>query len=432
MTRTTGMILALLLTAAVAFANPTAFVWGDDMESGTNGWTTADLTASAAPHFHWDTYQAYEGHSWWCGTFDYDSDGGYGNGWDDRLVLPPVSTNPVAVENASWGEIKSLYRDGGTSGSGRDGRDDILPVLTFAFRHDSEIGYDYTYVQAESSGTYVNLNRGYDGAQDWTDLGAYGFDLSTYDDPLNIRFRFVSDGAYSDEDGDYLSDGGAFHVDNIRIFDFNTGEVLFYDSEPGGDEGECMPAVPAAAGDHWHIIDRACPAYSDPHSWWCGDDADTSLIPPNLANALLSPVFYTDWAVSCTLYAAVHFAIPTVDNDYFTVLSTPDGVEYYSIGGWWGDFGQCDGWATSFFHGLDIQVGPGTSYYTGVAFVMYTTDNGCGPGGGGDAGVMIDDVWICTNGMPPGWPRGAATGTRYAEPYGAAKSASLTRRLMHR
>ena len=25
---------------------------------------------------------------------------------------------------------------------------------------------------------------------------------------------------------------------------------------------------------------------------------------------------------------------------------------------------------------------------------MYTTDNGCGPAGGGDAGTMIDDVWF--------------------------------------
>ncbi|MFH1689746.1 MAG: hypothetical protein ABIE42_05845, partial [Candidatus Eisenbacteria bacterium] len=28
----------------------------------------------------------------------------------------------------------------------------------------------------------------------------------------------------------------------------------------------------------------------------------------------------------------------------------------------------------------------------GFLWIMYTTDNGCGPGAGGDAGVMIDDV----------------------------------------
>jgi hypothetical protein len=114
---------------------------------------------------------AYEGErSWWCGNFDYDMDGGYGNGWDDRLELPPIYVNPVPVEDVSWAVLKALYRDG-TSGDRKGrGRDPVMPVLTFAYRHDSEIGYDFTYVQAESSGAYVNLNRGYDGVQPWTDV----------------------------------------------------------------------------------------------------------------------------------------------------------------------------------------------------------------------------------------------------------------------
>jgi hypothetical protein len=98
-----------------------------------------------------------------------------------------------------------------------------MPVLTFAYRYDSEIGYDFTYVQAESNGVYVNLNRGYDGVQPWTDIGPYGFELSNYDDPLQVRFRFISDGAWSDEDGLYFSVGGGFAVDNIKVYDFATG-----------------------------------------------------------------------------------------------------------------------------------------------------------------------------------------------------------------
>ena len=128
----------------------------DDMESGTNGWTTLDESIGSGNHFHWDTYMAFEGQSWWCGCFNYDADGGYGNSWDDRLVVPTVD-----VSGATY------------------------PILTYAFRHDSEVNYDYTYVQAESMGSYVNVNQGYDGVQAWTDIGVYGFVLVPYDNPLN-------------------------------------------------------------------------------------------------------------------------------------------------------------------------------------------------------------------------------------------------------
>ena len=377
-------IMALVASTAVAKLNvdtpatelngpsrENVLFWFDDMEGDVSLYGTADLTQGASPHFHWDTYYAYggSGESWWCGNFDYDANGGYGNSWDDRLVIPTLDLSTATY-----------------------------PILTYAYRHDSEPAYDFTYVQAESLGVYRNLNRGYDGVQAWTDIGVYGFVLVPYDDPFNARFRFVSDGAYSDEDGDYLSDGGAFAVDNIQVFDYFTGYVYFYDSEPEpAREGECVPAVPSAAGDYWHLIDRACPALSDPHSWWCGDDADTSFVPPNLQNALFSPLVDISAAAACTAHFAMHFAIPTVDNDYVSMFVTADGANYYSIGGWWGDFGSCDGWGgTPYNIGFDCTQFdfPGPYTYAGFVWVMNTTDNGCGPAGGGDAGAMIDDLWF--------------------------------------
>jgi hypothetical protein len=130
-------LFAGMATAKLTVATPThelegpnrlnTVFWFDDIESGVNGWTTEDFSAGAAPHFHVDTYMAYEGtYSWWCGTFDYDADGGYGNSWDDRLVIPTVD-----LTGATY------------------------PILTYAFRHDSETGYDYTYVQAESLGVFT-------------------------------------------------------------------------------------------------------------------------------------------------------------------------------------------------------------------------------------------------------------------------------------
>ena len=343
---------------------PTQVFWFDDIEGDTSGWSTADLSAGAAPHFHLDTYMAYEGSfSWWCGNFAYDVDGGYGNSWDDRLLIPVLD-----LSGATY------------------------PILTYAFRHDSEAAYDFTYVQAESGGVWSNLNRGYDGTAAWTDIGTYGFVLTTYDNPFVSRFRFISDGAYSDQDGDYLSVGGAFMCDIVKVFDYFGGYQYFFDDGESG--GVCIPSVAAAAGDFWHVISRACPAYSDPHSWWCGDDADTGFVPPNLQNALYSPLYDLTGVVSCTARMAIHFAIPTVDNDYIALFGAADGVNYYGIASYWGDFESCDGWGgTGLNIGFDItQFDPFPYTWGGFLWVMYTTDNGCGPAGGGDAGAMIDDV----------------------------------------
>jgi hypothetical protein len=318
-------LFAGMATAKLTVATPThelqepsrenVLFFFDDMEGDVSGYGTTDFSAGAAPHFHVDTYMAYEGAmSWWCGNFDYDADGGYGNSWDDRLEIPTLD-----LTGATY------------------------PILTYAFRHDSEIGYDYTYVQAESLGVFVDLNRGYDGRQAWTDIGLYGFILQTYDNPLNAL----------------------------------------------------IPAVPGAAGDFWHLIDRCCPALSDPHSWWCGDDADTGFVPPMLQNGLWSPGVDISTAAACTVHFAAHFAIPTVDNDYCAFYGSA-GYGYYGIAAYWGDFGSCDGWGGGAYNvGFDITQFDAAPYGVGgFLWIMYTTENGCGPAGGGDAGIMIDDLWF--------------------------------------
>ncbi len=348
-------------------ARSPVIVFLDDMEAGENGWTHVDNTAGAGTKFHLDSYYAYEGaYSWWCGELDagYSSGDGYDNGWDQRLLIPETD-----LTGATY------------------------PVLTFAYRYDSEPTYDFTYVQAESLGVYLDLGPGYTGSSGgWQDLGEYGYLVGTYDNPLNVRFRFVSDGFYSDADGLYDSDGGGIMLDNIKIFDFYRSTVYFFDDGETG--GLCIPEIPGAAGDYWHIADRACAAYSDPHVWWCGDDSDTSLVPPNLNNALISPAVSLVGSTVCTLRLLLHAEVPTVDNDFWTEHLTFDGgLTWYSLGSWWGDFAQCDGWGTHGINGIDLSPYlPGTDFQFRLTF--YTTDNGCGPGEGGGAGIMLDDIWI--------------------------------------
>ncbi len=373
-------------------------------EGSAPGWTHEDLTATAETKFHVDTYLAFddpgvpEDHSWWCGELNpaFSGGDGYWNGWDQRLELPPIDVGFVAAEDRSWGSIKARYQDGVPESVPSPCRTAILPVLTFPYRHDSEGGYDYTWVEYDSLGTWRPLNEGYDGSSGgWQDTGPYGFDLTdcSVGGEITLRFRFLSDGAWSDEDGLYPSDGGAFHVDNILVYDYLSGHEYFFEDCEGAVE--CTPRVPEPAGDYWHIVTDLCSSYSDPHSWWCGDDADTGLIPPNLANALYSPIINVSDAYTCTLRHLVHAEIPTVDSDLWTeAVSLDGGVTWHQTHAWWGDFQACDGWGSSGFAGDDL--GPylidGDNFMFRIT--MYTTDNGCGPGVAGGAGINLDDFWL--------------------------------------
>ncbi len=348
-------------------------LWHDDNENGGLGWTHGDNTATATAHFHVDTYYAWQGgsYSYWCGELNPDFTGGdgYGNSWDERLQLPPVDlTSPPST----------------------------YPVLTYRFRHDSEPDYDYTYVQAESLGRFVSLNRGYDGSSGgWHDIGVYGFVLLGYDNPLSVRFRFISDAAYSDEDAVYDSDAGPFHVDDIRIFDYFSGHVYFFDDVEDG-VGQCSAMVPQAAGDFWHLVEKRCSASSDPHAWWCGDDADTTLIPPGLDNWLMTPMIDLAGALATTLRFILHVEVPTVDDDHWTEEVTMNGGDtWYQSGTYWGDYGSCAGWSIRAIL-LGINLVPYVAPDNVFAFrlTMHTDDNGCGPGAGGGAGVVLDDVYL--------------------------------------
>jgi len=348
-------------------------LWHDDNESGGAGWTHGDNTASGQVHFHVDTYYAAPGgdYSYWCGELNpgFTGGDGYGNGWDERLLLPLLDLT----------EPPSTY-----------------PVLTYRFRHDSEPDYDFAYVQAESLGSYVNLNRGYDGQSGgWSDIGVYGFVLLGYDEPLSIRFRFVSDAAYSDEDAVYDSDAGAFHVDDIKVFDYFSGHVYFFDDVEDG-VGQCTAVPPAAAGDFWHLVEKRCSASSDPHCWWCGDDADTTLIPPGLDNWLMTPLVDLSGAVATTLRFILHTEIPTVDDDYWTEEITMDGAEtWYQAGTYWGDYESCAGWSLrAIIEGINLVPYVTDNNVFAFRVTMHTDDNGCGPGAGGGAGLVLDDVYV--------------------------------------
>jgi hypothetical protein len=168
------------------------------------GWTVTDITAQLKAYFHVDgplcngAVAVSGNQSMWCGEWPSSGDPwcgwgtlpGYGNSWSQALVSGDV---PVAA------------------------------TLSYTTIWDSEPGYDYTYVQYWDN---VNLQ--------WVDIAGVNAGAGAYDGsggPLvegpfstglasgntKYRFNFVSDGAWSDEDGLWPTTEGAFKVDDIVV-----------------------------------------------------------------------------------------------------------------------------------------------------------------------------------------------------------------------
>lgn len=340
-------------------------VWFDDLESGAVGWTHGD--DSAQPYYwHIDSYMAFAGNSWWCGSAAITADGGYGNLWKQYLTSSYIDWTGYSY-----------------------------PVVSFEYRIDAEYNYDFGYVQAESAGVFTNLNRGFTGTIGW---GATGFYLGLMDNPAKIRFFFESDGSYSDADGNYSSVGGAFAVDDVLVFDVNTSTVFFTDDADANVN--LVPGVPAAGGDFWALDSNNCQAYSDPHVWTC-TDPDTTAVPPGLVNWLQTPIVdVTSYApgTPCTLYSVFQFFMPAVMGGGWQEYSTSDGgATWTMVGNWYGD--QCGygyGPCSHFLFGIPVVwAGNEGTGQVGVRWVMQTdaagnfSDPACAYY---SAGITIDNV----------------------------------------
>lgn len=184
-------------------------------------WYGVDLTQKTAPIWHIDTYNANVtpcldpaytfcgnlNHSWWCGD-DYpscvagDPEGGYGNNYEEYLDW--------------WGTIPGEFNE----------LLDLDVTVEAMLSYDNEPGYDYLYLQYEDdvNGMTDFATPGvYNGkeiciAVNEFQVGVTPIDRAGYAGKwVHLRWRFTSDGAWSDEDCDYPSEGGA-QVDNIQVY----------------------------------------------------------------------------------------------------------------------------------------------------------------------------------------------------------------------
>lgn len=222
------------------------FVLGEfDFEGIPNGdaqgWFGVDITEQPGPFFHIDDFAGLNGgnfgglvplqgnQSLWCGArrdagdpelCGYAALPGYGNGWDQRFQ---------SVEFAHSGDV----------------------TLRCLVQYDSEPGYDYTYVQ------YQNKNDQWNTIMTLDDVGNQFVNEIITEDSLDgavkIRFRFQSDGAWSDQDGLWNTDG-AIIIDSLIVSD-NTGMLDYQDFET-----EAVGDLATADGD-WTA--STLPAYGD-------------------------------------------------------------------------------------------------------------------------------------------------------------------------
>jgi hypothetical protein len=201
-------------------------VWYDFEAMDWQGFTQVDNTAQIDTFTHVDDFAglgggdygglvAIEGaQSMWCGTRPGTSQylcgwiypPGYGNGWNQMLVSDPFS---------------------------------FTGLLTFSYHgyFDSEDGWDFTYVEYDAGeGNWQNLAT-YDGVNDTIAIHELLLPLVQ----TKIRFHFTADGAWSDEDGLFNTDG-AFVVDSLTISDV-TGTVDFEDFESPASPGDKVAGI---------------------------------------------------------------------------------------------------------------------------------------------------------------------------------------------
>jgi hypothetical protein len=243
-------------------------VWYDFETMNWQGWQTLDNTAQIDTFFHVDDFSGLAGGSWgtllpvegtksmWCGTRDandarakadyfylcsWEDAPGYGNGWNQILT---TGSFPIS------GVVKFSYHG----------------------VFDSEPDFDQTFIEYDSGdNTWVELAM-YDGAVDT--VATHNLLLSQV--ATKLRFHFIADGAWSDQDGLWDTDGAAI-IDSITVEDAR-GPINYEDWE-----GEALDVLKSDDGFWYAKGEEAFGAYvglannlvdKDP----CGDNFASQII----------------------------------------------------------------------------------------------------------------------------------------------------------
>ena len=203
-------------------------VWYDFEIKNWQGWTREDQTAQRGTFFHVDDFAGLAGYaplegtkSMWCGARPNPADPyfcswakapGYGNSWDQTLA-----TGAMPFVGAI--------------------------TLSYKIAYDTEAGYDYVRVEYSAAGGWETAVE-YSGQND-TIVSLF---LPLTAAQTKLRFRFTSDGAWSDEDGLYDTNGACI-IDSISLSDMGAfSDFEDFEAAPIGANASgiwsSLPAIP--------------------------------------------------------------------------------------------------------------------------------------------------------------------------------------------
>ena len=213
------------------------------------GWASHDITSQLGNYFHVDDFSAGPGSfgglnplegtkSLWCGTYpgaafpecSYAQLPGYGNGWNQAFCSPCVASA------------------------------DTLMLIDYLVRYDSEPGYDGTTVEWAAcpggiAGVYTAMDSVNGATGQYWGTGEMAENLIVETGAAGsyiVRFHFVADGAWSDEDGLWDTDG-AIIIDSLTLSDGNGNLVATEDFEAqavGSNNGaNWVTCTPPGFGD---------------------------------------------------------------------------------------------------------------------------------------------------------------------------------------
>ena len=209
------LVLSLVLSNGRLFTDTLSVYMGgslaDDIEAGAPGWTHSDFADTRLDQWHLETYRnhtAAGSHAW---KFGGEGSSNYANFGHGSLETPELCLGPSAtlsfwhwihaelnVNRYAWdGGIVEISTDGGSTWS------QISPVG----------GYYYKIY-----GNFFSPFPGETPCFAWTnDWVRVEFDLSAFQGPAKIRFRFGSDQYYSSE---------GWYIDDVTISDASSSVTI--------------------------------------------------------------------------------------------------------------------------------------------------------------------------------------------------------------
>lgn len=268
LSRTMMVLCFWLLLMTSASAQDTTYVYGGpgtlegkfETAGGLpdrQGWIGVDLTLVTESHWQINTFNCAnldpgepDNHAWWCGDV-YTSCGagdpaeGYGNNY---------------IEYLDW------YSTVPDPGNG------VAVTVNAVLNYDNEPGFDFLYLKYESA-VGMQIHATYNGKQDSV-VVSVGFVLTPADyvgagnDQVHLRWEFVSDNGYSDEDCEWPT-AGAAQIDLIEVwFDQGGGPVQIGETETcePGDPLQWEPAFRPGVGEFsqvWPLLDDLDPDHQN-------------------------------------------------------------------------------------------------------------------------------------------------------------------------